>query len=77
MLAFHMVMIPCIILLSYLTYAAFFTDLLRKSWKKEIFFMGGLLPEDLPSYIKAYRRMVLICLLCLIALYVLAVTGVI
>ena len=77
MLIFHILMITGIIALSYLTYASFFTDLPRKFWKREIFFMGGILPEDLPSYIKAYRRLVVSCLLGLIILYVLVLTGVI
>ena len=77
MLIFHILMITFIIGLSFLTYASFFTDLPRKSWKREMFFMGGLLPDDLPSYIKAYRRMMITSLLGLIVIYVLVLTGVI
>ena len=71
---FHLVMIPIIIWFSYLVYAAFFTDLAERNWEKKYFML--ILPEDLPSYVRLFKALVVFMLLSIITIYVLAITGV-
>jgi hypothetical protein len=77
MIFWHCMVIGIIIFLLYLALASFFTDLPKKLWEYGVWINFGMLPKDLPSYIKAYRRLVVTLLLSMIAVYVLIITGVI
>ena len=69
----HILFISLIIGISVLIYLAYFKDLARKGWEKKQFMLGVLPDNNLQSYTRAYRRMLIILLIFTVTLEIMGI----
>lgn len=70
----HAIGIPFIIFLSYIVYATYFKNFAEKHWES-----GGKwapdMPDDLPSFTRVFKVIIIITLVLAVTLYILILTG--